>query len=656
MGQIVHDISAPNDGLGDQLRQAFEDANTMNAELYATKVDVVAGYGLSKNDFTDALKTKLDNLATDAQKNVQSDWNELDPTSDAFILGKPVFESNEIAVSAIWTSGLKFDVTADLFPINNISYAATPDEVTLDAAHATLDRIDLIVAVKPISPATVGTVGFIKGTPATTALVVPPDFDSSLYYVIKQVIIRDLATTPEGVSTTQIYDEGVEWTVALSANLAETTNDPSVGTKSLEGTNTLETDYALFTAPSPISTADIGALTFDFKNKEAVVGKKISIEVLLAGVRIEKYDFGSQENGYFDEDSDYQSLFIDKSKLNLPLQDFDEIRIQPFFDSTGYFIDNVVLHTGSGSETVPTTGIPEAPIDGVLYGRKDSMWEAIPSAVTSVNFKDKDGINLWSSDSIRFEGFDVDVPLEKVKNPVSVSDIRQFLNGVLAVADTDSTPTNEKKSLLFRTQAGTIDTSNPRWFEMVANSRNVGAGWDSSIRVILNESGSDLTTMEISKAKVKFFQDLEVVGDIIQSHILLTRDSDLILNAQLYDGLDYTVKGTTSSPYRILTYRAAASGGSGWHAKIIFQVKSNSGSEVDALEIYSNDNNAPIVNVNGLLNLKSYTVSTLPTGSQGDLAYVTDSNDTITYRSTVSTGSGSGIAMVFHDGTNWIYH
>ncbi len=380
MGQIVHDISTPNDGLGDQLRQAFADANTMNAELYATKVDVVAGYGLSKNDFTDTLKTKLDNLATDAQKNVQSDWNELDPTSDAYILGKPVFESNEIAVSALWTSGLNFDVTADLFPVNNISYAATPDEVTLDAAHATLDRIDLIVAVKPIAPATVGTVGFIKGTPATAALVVPPDFDSSIYYVIKQVIIRDLATTPEGVSTTQIYDEGVEWTVALSANLAETTNDPSVGTKSLEGTNTLETDYALFTAPAPLSTADIGALTFDFKNKEAVVGKKISIEVLLAGVRIEKYDFGSQENGYFDEDLEYQSLYIDKSKLNLPLQNFDEIRIQPFFDSTGYFIDNIVLHTGSGSETIPSTGIEEAPIDGVLRGRKDGMWEAIKIA------------------------------------------------------------------------------------------------------------------------------------------------------------------------------------------------------------------------------------------------------------------------------------
>jgi hypothetical protein len=38
------------------------------------------------------------------------------------------------------------------------------------------------------------------------------------------------------------------------------------------------------------------------------------------------------------------------------------------------------LHTGSGSETIPDTGIPEAPTDSVLYGRKNAAWEAIPAA------------------------------------------------------------------------------------------------------------------------------------------------------------------------------------------------------------------------------------------------------------------------------------
>lgn len=50
----------------------------------------------------------------------------------------------------------------------------------------------------------------------------------------------------------------------------------------------------------------------------------------------------------------------------------------------------------------------------------------------------------------------------------------------------------------------------------------------------------------------------------------------------------------------------------------------------------------------------SYTVATLPTGAEGDVAYVTDA-DTISYRAT-AVGGGTGKALVFFDGTNWIYH
>jgi lysophospholipase L1-like esterase len=51
---------------------------------------------------------------------------------------------------------------------------------------------------------------------------------------------------------------------------------------------------------------------------------------------------------------------------------------------------------------------------------------------------------------------------------------------------------------------------------------------------------------------------------------------------------------------------------------------------------------------------KGYTVATLPTGEEGMTAYVTDA-DSITYRAT-ATGGGTGKALVFFDGTNWIYH
>ena len=57
--------------------------------------------------------------------------------------------------------------------------------------------------------------------------------------------------------------------------------------------------------------------------------------------------------------------------------------------------------------------------------------------------------------------------------------------------------------------------------------------------------------------------------------------------------------------------------------------------------------------VNDLLSgLHGYTVDTLPVGSTGKMAYVTDA-DTPTYLGTL-TGGGTTVCPVFFDGTNWI--
>ena len=89
MAQIIHNISTPNDGLGDELRTAFDHQNEMNTDLYTNKVDKVAGKDLSANDFTDALKLKLENLDADAEQNVQADWSQDDDTADDYIKNKP---------------------------------------------------------------------------------------------------------------------------------------------------------------------------------------------------------------------------------------------------------------------------------------------------------------------------------------------------------------------------------------------------------------------------------------------------------------------------------------------------------------------------------------------------------------------------------------
>ena len=55
----------------------------------ADKVDKVSGKGLSENDFTDALKTKLDGIQAGAEANVQADWAQTDTSADDYIKNKP---------------------------------------------------------------------------------------------------------------------------------------------------------------------------------------------------------------------------------------------------------------------------------------------------------------------------------------------------------------------------------------------------------------------------------------------------------------------------------------------------------------------------------------------------------------------------------------
>jgi hypothetical protein len=111
MAKINHNISAPNDGLGDQLRTAFGNQNAMNTELYEAKVDKVNGKGLSANDYTNIDKAKVDAIVVGAEVNVQSDWAQGDDTQDDYIKNKPTdydfsgFELNTNKQDSLITDG-----------------------------------------------------------------------------------------------------------------------------------------------------------------------------------------------------------------------------------------------------------------------------------------------------------------------------------------------------------------------------------------------------------------------------------------------------------------------------------------------------------------------------------------------------------------------
>lgn len=124
-----------------------------------SKVDKVTGKGLSTNDFTDTLKTKLDGIASGAEANVQADWNESDNTKDAFIKNKPVIPSS----------------AADIGAIPSTDKGAASGVATLDSSGKVPTSqlpsyVDDVIEAYPVSGATELSSGWLSATSGGSAL------------------------------------------------------------------------------------------------------------------------------------------------------------------------------------------------------------------------------------------------------------------------------------------------------------------------------------------------------------------------------------------------------------------------------------------------------------------------------------------------------
>ena len=73
---------------------------TESDNLLNNKVDKVTGKQLTTEDFTTALKGKLEGIASGAEVNVQSDWTQSDNTKDDFIKNKPTITDENVKQTA----------------------------------------------------------------------------------------------------------------------------------------------------------------------------------------------------------------------------------------------------------------------------------------------------------------------------------------------------------------------------------------------------------------------------------------------------------------------------------------------------------------------------------------------------------------------------
>jgi hypothetical protein len=294
-------------------------------------------------------------------------------------------------VSAIWIppTGLVYNVSADNFGGaeggKSGYFSATPDTVTLTVADGSDERIDRIGVFYPVAPATLGIVGKIDGIPGSG---IAEDYDPELFFHIRFATVEALATSPKDTSRETVYLEDAgepnEWVASdNTANIVQdSTNDPDVGAVSIEGTNVIKGDKNIFTHSSTFSTGFFDLLTYRTKLKASMGNSSWNIKFFNSTTQIGRtYRFKGGQNNFDSSDiAAYQSVRIDFAKLNLPVADFDIMEIYPEKSFTGYFIDEVYLHQGSGNGNI-VQGVEEAPKDDSLYARINGLWQSITLGV-----------------------------------------------------------------------------------------------------------------------------------------------------------------------------------------------------------------------------------------------------------------------------------
>lgn len=91
VSDIINSLTstAANKPLSAKQGKVLHDLITELTDTMENKIDKISGKGLSTNDYTSAEKSKLAGIASGAEVNVQSAWNETDTSSDAYIKNKP---------------------------------------------------------------------------------------------------------------------------------------------------------------------------------------------------------------------------------------------------------------------------------------------------------------------------------------------------------------------------------------------------------------------------------------------------------------------------------------------------------------------------------------------------------------------------------------
>lgn len=146
-----------------ELDSKIEDEISRATIAESNKVDKIVGKGLSTNDYTTNEKNKLAGIASGAEVNVQSDWNQTDINSDDYIKNKPVAATIEKDGLMSASDKSKLNKINDVnFAFNGVDYKV--DSISLKGQALNINQGTFLNKTQEISQASTTQAGVMSST------------------------------------------------------------------------------------------------------------------------------------------------------------------------------------------------------------------------------------------------------------------------------------------------------------------------------------------------------------------------------------------------------------------------------------------------------------------------------------------------------------